>query len=487
VKKLSFLIFTALLLTATGSSAAAQHDDFASALSEAGQAKRDILVLVHGSDWCKPGEVFKKSVWNKLSSESSLSGIVMARVDELEAQNATQKALKEKNKDFKVTVWNIPALAYCDHAGRPIAVIEGIAGISAKKVIEFVEKSAEKRKQRDTFFSQAGSASGREKALALGKALDCMDFQVARAHYGNEIKQMRSADPQDTSGYLRKYEYNSNQLMEHRLWNLAGEKKFDEAVKLVNEQLASDKLETWQRQELTAMYTYIYDRWSNHKREYAAALEKIIALDANSDMAKGANNLLNMVKREEEIERMKKELSSIESSRNIDAYIRIGEKLAQTLKPGELHSEAGNRMPGGYTRPEGTLVSEQGFVTFSSLDSEWDVPWAHPLIGRDKIRGFFHSQKEQRPWAKMELKKETGLKSIIVVNRPSCPERQPPIKVSVSSDGNQWTEVFRSTENRALWSIDLNGRNISARYVKVENDDDKADFFHLTNILVFGE
>ena len=51
----------------------AEHvEHFAEALERAKVLNADIVVLFHGSDWCRPGEVFKREVWDQKEFRRSL-------------------------------------------------------------------------------------------------------------------------------------------------------------------------------------------------------------------------------------------------------------------------------------------------------------------------------------------------------------------------------------------------------------------------------
>ena len=80
------------------------------------------------------------------------------------------------------------------------------------------------------------------------------------------------------------------------------------------------------------------------------------------------------------------------------------------------------------------------------------------------------------------------LSGIVILNRlsGSRQERQVPIKVSVSEDGKHWTTVFESKEVKKVWQVDLTDKKPRARYVRVQRSDDRAEYFHLGNILVYG-
>ena len=139
-----------------------------------------------------------------------------------------------------------------------------------------------------------------------------------------------------------------------------------------------------------------------------------------------------------------------------------------------------------YSRYKGMLLSENGMLRLSST-SKWDMPLTHADI-LTPVGGQFHTDKEVKPWAEVTLAKLGELSGIVILNRlsGSRQERQVPIKVSVSEDGKHWTTVFESKEVKKVWQVDLTDKKPRARYVRVQRSDDRAEYFHLGNILVYG-
>ena len=106
--------------------------------------------------------------------------------------------------------------------------------------------------------------------------------------------------------------------------------------------------------------------------------------------------------------------------------------------------------------------------------------------------GYFRTTPEKAPQATVVLKGKGELSGIALVNRYESADgkkRCLPMTVSVSDDGKKWTEVFRTTEAKDVWEIDLADKKLLASYVRVETDNSakaKPDPLHLRQILVYG-
>jgi len=94
---------------------------------------------------------------------------------------------------------------------------------------------------------------------------------------------------------------------------------------------------------------------------------------------------------------------------------------------------------------------------------------------------LFHTVDENKPWAEVDLQKVQSIHLVEVKNRPDCcAERITPLVVEVSTDGQQWTEVGRKTEEFATWTLKFPSR--PARYVKLHID--RRSTFHIKDLIV---
>ena len=65
-----------------------------------------------------------------------------------------------------------------------------------------------------------------------------------------------------------------------------------------------------------------------------------------------------------------------------------------------------------------------------------------------------------------------------------------PISVSISDDGRKWEKICVLTEGKSYWRIDLSGKTVEARYIRLKRMTEsggKKNPLHLRAILAYGE
>ncbi len=129
----------------------------------------------------------------------------------------------------------------------------------------------------------------------------------------------------------------------------------------------------------------------------------------------------------------------------------------------------------------GENLSRGGVLRISST-SGWDNPCLH--AGILDQGGACHTGREVRPYVEARLPKLSRLTGIVIINTGNR-WRVVPLKVSVSEDGNDWTDVARLTERQTVYRIPIS-RRMRTRYIRVGRDDDREEHFHLQLINAFG-
>ncbi len=169
-----------------------------------------------------------------------------------------------------------------------------------------------------------------------------------------------------------------------------------------------------------------------------------------------------------------KAVVAAEKDGDADTFRAVGQLAERVLeKPGEF-------VPAF----EGELLSEGGFTQFSSISGRWDkTPYLHCMIP-GKRRGWFHSNEEENPWVRIEMRHFGELTGIEIVNRPGQLARAVPLHVLVSEDGEEWEEIAVLRKAKGAWQVDLRGKGIRARHVKAFKEG--RGILHLLNIRVYG-
>lgn len=175
-------------------------------------------------------------------------------------------------------------------------------------------------------------------------------------------------------------------------------------------------------------------------------------------------------------------IRATEEARSVAGFHLLSDAAAAySRREGEVRVDA----PAG-----GRLVSADGLLYLSGFDG-YDEPACHRDVLSEK-GGFFHCQaakdsKDESKWAVVQLRERCKLSGLAIVNRPSNQGRCKALRVFISNDEKTWTPIANTDAFGQQWTVDLSGRNISARWVKVENATAPSEAFHLRNICVYGE
>jgi hypothetical protein len=169
-----------------------------------------------------------------------------------------------------------------------------------------------------------------------------------------------------------------------------------------------------------------------------------------------------------------KAILEAEKNKDVETWRAVGQLIDRVSPPAKDFKPAFS----------GTLLSEGAFTTFSSVSSRWDKhPWMHWNLG-GKRPGMFHTNEDQNPWVTLELRHFGELTGIEIVNRKTHRERAVPLHVSVSVDGKTWKEIAVFNKPRASWKIDLSGKHIRARFIRLMKKG--KGFLHLDNARAYG-
>ncbi|BCU76288.1 hypothetical protein [Luteolibacter sp. LG18] len=270
--------------------------DFTAALEQAKGSKADIAVFVHGSDWNRPGEAAAK-IWNDPRFLSGIGpDVLLMDIDRKESPGEADKALAKRNEKGNSAVRSVPAVAVYDSEGRLVGSFSGTAEIEAAGgLIPATKKLLAIRRERDGFWKDAAGASGMMKAGRLGQGLDRMDMGLGpKGIYKPVFEEMKKADPEDKSGYIAKYSFSGEKLVDLAL-DKAEKKEFGEAEKEFDKWDANPRLSAKQKQELQAARFALYQRWPEKKDKVRPVLEKMRDADPKSELGQAAVNYLNLL------------------------------------------------------------------------------------------------------------------------------------------------------------------------------------------------
>ncbi len=167
---------------------------------------------------------------------------------------------------------------------------------------------------------------------------------------------------------------------------------------------------------------------------------------------------------------------------------QLSEELLSLDDPKERHLNAKQLASAPNWEPfPGELLSPGAILQPHSAHGS-DRILMHPRV-LDERGGFIWANPHKDAWVQMEFPEPVVLSGVIVVNRfedQKNLENQSPLRIMVSNDGRSFTEVYSSTEAKAVWRADLSENPPAARFVRVATQREKGAHFQLRNILVYG-
>ena len=140
--------------------------------------------------------------------------------------------------------------------------------------------------------------------------------------------------------------------------------------------------------------------------------------------------------------------------------------------------------------PAGKLVSAGGLLYLSGFDG-YDPPASHRGVLTEE-GGLFHCQpakddRDGHAWVVVQLRDECLLSGLALANRPSNQGRCKTLRIATSTDEKTWMPLTEISDFKQQWKLDLGGKAVRARWVRIENTTPHSDAFHLRNVCIYGE
>lgn len=221
---------------------------------------------------------------------------------------------------------------------------------------------------------------------------------------------------------------------------------------------------------------------------YAKAMEAFFTSNGK-DLNKNqiATTLLNSIK-------MSSQAGDIVS---FTLWADMAEKMLPPLKPSDIHLTPKQAAAFPRITPfPGDVLSADGMLQTSSAHLD-DKPLAYRQLMTGGFGGWFDTASDKKPWAQVQLLGEGELEGIILVGRYEYPAnhtsyKEAPLKVSVSLDNKTWTEVASFDKDEIVFRVDLQNKDLKARYVRAERVPVAADAkpferFNLRGFFVYGK
>lgn len=271
--------------------------DFEAALAAAKSGAAPIAVLLHGSDWNRPGEKLV-AVWDDPRFGQAVGpDTVLLRVDRKEAPTAADEKIVAANARCTPPLRSLPAVVLYDREGRLVGVCEGLPAIEAAGGLP----AAVKRLQavllrRDACWERAKSLQGPRRAAALGEGLMAMRLGLGPDKVYQEVLDgIKAADPQDESGYAASLAFSRDALL-GMVQDKVGRQEHAAAEAELERVGRNIRLDNTQRQELQAVRFALYQKWPEKKAEARKALQEMRGIDPKSDLGVAAAKYLELLK-----------------------------------------------------------------------------------------------------------------------------------------------------------------------------------------------
>lgn len=181
--------------------------DYAAAQKTAAESGKDLLVDFTGSDWCSWCIKLNKEVFEHQPFKDGVKDkFVLVELDyprdqaKLSAETIAQN--EELGKKYQVAGY--PTILLCDAKGVPFGVTGYQAG-GPEEYVKHLDELRGQKKTRDEGLASASKLEGVAKAKALTAVLKSMsltDGMVAN-FYGDVVEQIKASDPSDETGFAK--------------------------------------------------------------------------------------------------------------------------------------------------------------------------------------------------------------------------------------------------------------------------------------------
>jgi hypothetical protein len=169
----------------------------------------------------------------------------------------------------------------------------------------------------------------------------------------------------------------------------------------------------------------------------------------------------------------------------------IAGRVLPKLKPGDVY--LGDVQAAAYPRTNafsGELLSKDAILKVND-PSVYDIPLSYErILTGNEFGGYFEANLQDKPHATVQLKGDSELTGIALVNRyehATQKKKLVPLVVLVSRDGNDWKEVARLEKTEDIYRIDLTGKKPTAKYIRIQHAGVDKNYLHLRGILIYGK
>jgi len=275
--------------------------DFKAAQQKASAENKDMLVNFTGSDWCGwciklVDEVFKHESFKQGIADK----FVLVEIDFPQDKTKLDKSTQQQNETLqeKYSIQGFPTILILDSEGLPYAQTGYQAG-GPEKYLTHLDNLISIKNQRDDALKAADALQGPEKAKALVNTLKLLP-EGQLNHYTEISEQIATLDPNDESGFVAKQKFKQAVATLEKEYTTAFRSgKTDEAIAMVDKFIIDFQVAGEEKQSMLSMKMNPLLA-SQQFDQAATVLDEIIAVNADSEMGKLANDFKPRLKKMKE-------------------------------------------------------------------------------------------------------------------------------------------------------------------------------------------
>lgn len=260
--------------------------DFAAAKKEAVASKKDLLMDFTGSDWCAWCIKLKEEVFSKDAFKVGVKDkFVLLEVDFPKDKSKLSEATIKQNDELekKYQIQSYPTILLCDADGKPFAATGYEAG-GPEAYVKKLDELRTRKATRDESLKSAAKLTGLEKAKLLVAALKGMELEdtLLVSFYSDVIEDIKAADPKDETGVGKAAAAKGRiAKFQEELSAIAQKEDFDGALSLVDKTLKEGGFPPDETQQLMATRAMIFVQQKKFD-EAIKAVDEAIAFSPDS-------------------------------------------------------------------------------------------------------------------------------------------------------------------------------------------------------------
>ncbi len=263
--------------------------DYPAAKKEAAASKKDLLIDFTGSDWCGWCIKLNEEVFSHAPFKDGVKDkFVLVELDYPKDKSILSEETLKQNEELakKYPIKGYPTILLCDADGKPFAAT-GYQPGGPEAYVKSLDELRAKKAVRDESFASASKATGVDKARALVAALGAMGLEdgMVQSFYGDIVEQIKASDPKDETGFAKAAAAKGRLLeFQNALGEFAQKQDFDGALGLVDKTLQEGGFPTEDTQQMMMTRAMIFAQQKKFD-EAIKAVDEAKAFDPSTKMA----------------------------------------------------------------------------------------------------------------------------------------------------------------------------------------------------------